>query len=135
MSGNILFLGNKIFEIPPFFQTRPGDLGKKVHACSIRFSALKLRPSFSPGRSLLRNPTETIATPISTQSSSAHVEERDQERIPKPVSNGFENDCYAGDAGYQRLKLGAPLKLTIMGHFLVPKPLTFKTRLSAKPFL
>ena len=43
MSGNILFLGNKIFEIPPFFQTRPGDLGKKVHACSIRFSALKLR--------------------------------------------------------------------------------------------
>ena len=41
MSGNILFLGNKIFEIPPFFQTRPGDLGKKVHACSLRFSALK----------------------------------------------------------------------------------------------
>ena len=42
MSGNILFLGNKIFEIPPFFQTRPGDLGKKAHACSLRFSALKL---------------------------------------------------------------------------------------------
>ena len=41
MSGNILFLGNKIFEIPPFFQTRPGDLGKNVHACSLRFSALK----------------------------------------------------------------------------------------------
>ena len=41
MSGNILFSGNKIFEIPPFFQTRPGDLGKKVHACSLRFSALK----------------------------------------------------------------------------------------------
>ena len=41
MSGNILFLGNKIFEIPPFFQTRPGDRGKKVHACSLRFSALK----------------------------------------------------------------------------------------------
>ena len=41
MSGNILFLGNKIFEIPPFFQTRPGDLGEKVHACSLRFSALK----------------------------------------------------------------------------------------------
>ena len=41
MSGNILFLGNKIFEIPPFFQTRPGDLGKKVHTCSLRFSALK----------------------------------------------------------------------------------------------
>ena len=40
MSGNILFLGNKIFEIPPFFQTRPGDLGQKVHACSLRFSAL-----------------------------------------------------------------------------------------------
>ena len=43
MSGNILFLGNKIFEIPPFFQTRPGDLGKKVHACSLRFSALNSR--------------------------------------------------------------------------------------------
>ena len=41
MSGNILFLGNKIFEIPPFFQTRPGDLSEKVHACSLRFSALK----------------------------------------------------------------------------------------------
>ena len=43
MSGNIIFLGNKIFEIPPFFQTRPGDLGKKVHACSVRFSALKVQ--------------------------------------------------------------------------------------------
>ena len=43
MSGNILFLGNKIFEIPPFFQTRPGDLGKKVHACSIRFSTLNVQ--------------------------------------------------------------------------------------------
>ena len=42
MSGNILFLGKKIFEIPPFFQTRPGDLGKKVHACSLPFSALNL---------------------------------------------------------------------------------------------
>ena len=41
MSGNILFLCNKIFEIPPFFQTR--DLGKKVHACSVRFSALNCR--------------------------------------------------------------------------------------------
>ena len=43
MSGNILFLGNKIFEIPPFFQTRPGDLGQKVHACSLRFSSLNVR--------------------------------------------------------------------------------------------
>ena len=42
MSGNILILGNKIFEIPPFFQARPGDLGKKVHACSLRFSAPKV---------------------------------------------------------------------------------------------
>ena len=42
MSGNILFLGNKIFEIPPFFQTRPGDLGENVRACSLRFSALKV---------------------------------------------------------------------------------------------
>ena len=40
-SGNVLLLGKKSFEIPPFFQTRPGDLGKKVHACSLRFSALK----------------------------------------------------------------------------------------------
>ena len=29
---------------------------------------------------------------ISTQSSSAHVEERD--RIPKPVSTGVENGCH-----------------------------------------
>ena len=42
MSGNILFLGKKIFEIPPFFQTRPGDLftdrspAKNVCACSIK---------------------------------------------------------------------------------------------------
>ena len=42
MSGNLLFLGNKIFAIPPFFQTRPGDLGEKVHSCSLRFSALKV---------------------------------------------------------------------------------------------
>ena len=48
MSGNILFLGNKIFEIPPFFQTRSGDLGKKVDACSLRFSALKGPPG-APG--------------------------------------------------------------------------------------
>ena len=41
MSGNVLFLGNNIFEIPPFFQTQPGDLGRKIHACSLRFSALK----------------------------------------------------------------------------------------------
>ena len=58
VSGNILFLGNKRFEIPPFFQTRPGDLGKKVHACSLRFSALKTSANiqiFPPsyGRSLL----------------------------------------------------------------------------------
>ena len=42
MSENMLFLGNKIFEIPPFFQTRLGDLGEKVHACSLRFSALNV---------------------------------------------------------------------------------------------
>ena len=41
MSENILFLGKKIFEISPFFQTGSGDLGKKVHPCSLRFSALK----------------------------------------------------------------------------------------------
>ena len=49
MSGNILFLGNKIFEIPLFFQTRPGDLGKKVHACSIRFSALNIKGHVETG--------------------------------------------------------------------------------------
>ena len=48
MSGNILFLGNKIFEIQPFFQTRPGDLGEKVHAWSLRFSALKNEEQFTP---------------------------------------------------------------------------------------
>ena len=42
----LIFLGKKIFEIPPFFQTRPGDLGKKVHACSLRFSALKRDPGW-----------------------------------------------------------------------------------------
>ena len=50
MSENTLFLGNKIFEIPPFFQAGPGDLGKKVHVCSLRFSALKLLTTISePG--------------------------------------------------------------------------------------
>ena len=47
MSGNILFLGKKIFEIPPIFQTRPGDLGKKVHACSLPFSALNRSALFA----------------------------------------------------------------------------------------
>ena len=51
MSGNILFLGNKIFEIPPFFQIRPGDLGKKVHTFSLRFSALKQKPCIDSGAS------------------------------------------------------------------------------------
>jgi len=51
MIENILFLGNKIFEIPPFFQTRPGDLGKKVHACSVRFSALNLQTGLAKGGS------------------------------------------------------------------------------------
>ena len=46
MSGNIIFLGKKIFENPPFFRTRPGDLGRKVHACSLRFSALNVYPAF-----------------------------------------------------------------------------------------
>ena len=42
MRGNILLFGKKIFEIPPFFGTRPKKfLGKKVHACSLGFSALK----------------------------------------------------------------------------------------------
>ena len=50
ISGNTLFLGKKIFEIPPFFQTRPRDLGKKVHACSLRFSALKFRMAMTEAR-------------------------------------------------------------------------------------
>ena len=54
MSGNILFLGNKIFEIPPFFQTRPGDLGENVRACSLRFSALNYYSRFF-GKSLEEN--------------------------------------------------------------------------------
>ena len=48
MSGNIVFLGNKIFEIPTCFQTRPRDLGKRIHACSLRFSALKSSPHSKP---------------------------------------------------------------------------------------
>ena len=40
MSGNIIFLGKKMFENQPFFQTWPGDLGRKVHTCPLRFSAL-----------------------------------------------------------------------------------------------
>ena len=43
-SGNVLLLGKKSFETLPIFQTRPGDLGKKVHACSLRFSALNMQP-------------------------------------------------------------------------------------------
>ena len=41
-SGNVLLLGKKVFEIPPFFQTRPRDLDKKVYACLLRASSLKL---------------------------------------------------------------------------------------------
>ena len=41
ISRNILFLDKKIFEIPPFSQTRPGDLGKKVHPYSLRFPLWK----------------------------------------------------------------------------------------------
>ena len=50
MGASLLALAKSIYylevmkqvcEIPPFFQTLPGDLGKKVHACSLRFSALK----------------------------------------------------------------------------------------------
>ena len=44
-SRNVLLSGKKSFEILPFFQTQPGDLGKKVHACSLRFSSLKAGPT------------------------------------------------------------------------------------------
>ena len=45
---------------------------------------------------------------ISTPSSSAHVEERDEERIPKPVSTGVENgqnsfQIWSTAAGYGEL--------------------------------
>ena len=40
-SGNVLLLDKKKNWNPAIFQTRPGDLGKKVQACSLRFSALK----------------------------------------------------------------------------------------------
>ena len=53
MSRNILILGKKIFEIAPFSQTRPGDLGKKVHACSLCFSALKKTCLWCCGSALL----------------------------------------------------------------------------------
>ena len=55
MSENILFWGKKIFEIAPFFQTRPGDLGKKVHACSLRFSALNIWSTLLPVKFVLRS--------------------------------------------------------------------------------
>ena len=47
-SGKVLLSGKKIFEIPPFFQTRLGDLGKKVHAWSLRFSALNIAVKVIP---------------------------------------------------------------------------------------
>ena len=60
MSGNILFLGLKIFEIPPFFQTRPWDLGKKVHARSLRFSALNLHPALNNSAWEIANTRQTL---------------------------------------------------------------------------
>ena len=60
MSRNILFLGNKIFEIPPFFQTRPGDLGKKVHACSLRFYALNLNPALNNSAQEIADTRQTL---------------------------------------------------------------------------
>ena len=71
MSENMLFLGNKIFEIPPFFQTRLGDLGEKVHACSLRFSALNLRRPSLPFDSL-PYPTRTIRRRERTYARSIH---------------------------------------------------------------
>ena len=38
-----------IFIIPKLFQTRPGDLGKKVHACTLRFSTLNIDPRHPSG--------------------------------------------------------------------------------------
>ena len=43
MSGNILYLSKKISEIQPFFQTRPGDLGKKGSRMLITFFRPELR--------------------------------------------------------------------------------------------
>ena len=78
MSGNILFLGNKIFEIPPFFQTRPGDLGKKVHACSLRFSALKGQGPCG-GKGPVLRPPQSIATQV------ARVEEEKEQNKSRQI--------------------------------------------------
>ena len=48
MSRNILILGKKIFEIPPFSQTRPGDLGKKSSRMLIMFFRPEEDYLFSP---------------------------------------------------------------------------------------
>ena len=56
MSGNILVLGKKIFEIPPLFQTRPRDLGKSSRMIII---------FFRPGGSA-RAPPLLLTRPISS---------------------------------------------------------------------
>ena len=106
MSGNILFLGNKIFEIPPFFETRPGDLGKKVHACSLRFSALKIAPAltsllpkrgsprFRPYFSYAGNERKNVASKqqnkqLCNDASAAYICLKSPSGIPFPFTNKF----------------------------------------------
>ena len=43
MSGNILYLSKRMFEIQPLFQTRPGDLGKKGSRMLITFFRPEMR--------------------------------------------------------------------------------------------
>ena len=100
MSGNILFLGNKIFEIPPFFQTRPGDLGKKAHACSLRFSALKVF-------SVLTRGNESLLKCLNVSRTVSHLIMRNNKptfawlySLPRTQarSSGFESDWDFGSA-------------------------------------
>ena len=41
MSGNIIFLGKKIFENPLFFKTRPGDLADTVYVTAKELTGLE----------------------------------------------------------------------------------------------
>ena len=65
------------------------DSSGNVATCSFRIT-LKSKWKVCVGRHIA----------ISTQSSSVHVEERDRERIPKPVSTGVENATHEQSTPY-----------------------------------
>ena len=93
MSGNILFLGNKIFEIPPFFQIRPGDLGKKVHTFSLRFSALKQKPCIDSGAS--RGGAWEANLPLFLdQTEARRAENKIFKTAPPPPPNPYSHPLY-----------------------------------------